>query len=545
MKHPRTQPHEYSAHHLFYHKENGLSPYHALWQAVQRFDGGFGKDSHQSFEIENRGDTIEVIAFYYQQGELQPDSTYLDVDDVNEYRIVCRGPGKIKASYHVTPRWPGIESKSGGFIPHPRDIREGAVDVEIKGSNLEPDRYNEIYRSIMSEVGVNPSYFQDHLMHDMGSRVSEYERYVRVEREQAKKLVQFDGIFHQLWQLLLQTKKGVREFRADDSEVEGHLYRVELDQENAPEVLPMQQFGKQIKHYHPEHPQDDPTGPLYHPKVGAALKQRLNDGAVLHKNLDDLERELEELVFNVLRWGDFPVDTGAQYVADDHFEPTSHGDPVAWYDNPVPEIQRYQNDVVKSFARENHPESDVETLKLVADGGQPQPEEIAAETDYSLRTIYNCLDRCDDLITNTKEGIRPISRKLQEDIKGMIEGSLEYAEETAEIASEFLELYENQLRDGQEALMRWLERYAARLEYDEDRYGQKELVCKIGAPLSRYVGADRTSVPEAIAELLHIWTHEIGRPRSDIKDAWVEHDALRARTRIRQVHDLDRARKIV
>ncbi|MDZ7689257.1 MAG: hypothetical protein U5J64_11220 [Halobacteriales archaeon] len=515
-------PHEFDAFLLF--DKHGLSPYLGLSREIIHGLDGSAKN-YTTFTVDGEEWNVEKI--YYKKGNIDPEDM-LDFETVYEFHVVCRGDGERKAAFHITPRWSGIESKSGKSIPCPPKVDEG-TSVRVQGSNVDPRQYTEILRTVMGELTVSPKYFRSP---HAGSRVIQYERYVRIERDTAKKVISLDGALARVWRLLGRRDTGHAEYKKKDEDVEGYEHVVQFDGEGAGELIPGHRIGKYVKHYHPQHVRDDDEDPLYHPKIGVSLNRKLH-GSVPYSKVEELERELDESLINLLSWSDVPTEpSSVTYVADDHFAPTERDD-IAIYEDPTPKIEMEQDAVVVRTLREGIEESDFQAMEaLLSDGGGQHPAEVAADTDYSVRTLYRSLERLDGIVRNDSSTLRFVSKKVAEDVREIVSQTRTKLQTAAERACAMINV-DADLDGNGEAFQRWCSKYAVEVARDDDN-----LTFKIGAMLDRISTSPKPTVYEVLQEGARAW-RELGRPGSEFKDALVEAEVSGARgfkgARIRNV----------
>jgi hypothetical protein len=500
-----TAPHEFDAFLLF--DRHGLTPYFALSREIVQGLDGYAEDYAT---VDVGGETWNIESITYDKGEIKPRED-IDFESMYEFYIKCRGDGERKASFHITPRWSGIESKSGKSIPCPPSVEEG-TSVRVQGSNVDPRDYTDILQAVMRELTVSARYFK--APHE-SSRITQYERYVRVERDTAKKIISLDGGLARVWRLLGRHNEGEKRYKKKDEEIEGYEHVVRFDKENASELIPTHRFGKYVKHYHPKDVRDDPEDPLYHPKVGVSLDRKLN-GAVPFGKLDELETELTETLINLLEWSDVPTEPSpVTFIADDHFVPKA-GEEVARYEDPTPQIETEQEAVVIKTLREGIEESDFQAMeKLLSDGAGQHPAEVAAGTEFGLRTLYRSLDRLEGVVRNDNASLRFASQKIAEEVREIVAQSRAQLQTAAERACALLDL-DADLDGKGEAFQKWVSKYAV----DVARDG-KNMTFKIGATLSRMKTSPKPNLYEVLQEGLDLW-RAMGRSGEEFINAHVE-----------------------
>lgn len=304
-------PHEVGGNLIF--TDDDLAPYFAL-DAVVKDAGG-----SRTAEFEYDGERFEATLSYQQSGLAPRDDPGFQLESVREYRIHVVADddlGERKANYQVAPRWPDMETTDGDPVETP-DIT--GVNVQIQGSKLRLDAYPELLRRAADALDVNPGYFQR--IHGY-SNIYTYEEYVRINRDKSEKVVGMNGPLRRIFEYVGGAGE-FRELREDDRGIEGYHHRVKLDSKGAETLLSGHSLGKKIKHYHPKYARSDADGDdaLAHPKMGVTYQSNLTDeGAVRWRDRDDLRREVEETLLNVLAWSGLPTRAdGEVYVGDAYF----------------------------------------------------------------------------------------------------------------------------------------------------------------------------------------------------------------------------------
>jgi len=387
-------PHECGANLIF--TEHDLQPYFALDRVTKDAGGS------TSTWFRSEGEVYEAT-LYYQDGTglKPPDRDEFRLDEVREFRIRVAardGTGERKASFHIAPRWPDMESK--GDAPNPSTPNITGLNVRVDGSNIALESYPGLLRQSASALGVNARYFRS--LHSY-SNIFAFERYVRVDRDRARKVVGSNSPLQRIFEHVAGDAK-FRELREDDRDIEGYHHRVKLDSAGVAQLIEGHSLGKKIKHYHPKHVRDDPDDPLFHPKVGVSLQKNANaDGSVSWSDREILVRELDETLLNLLSWAGLPVRADSSvYVADAYFSVRETARELSLIADPTPEIRREQESLVEVALTEANPNSnDAETMQAVADGGRT-PEEIAAEVGCSKRTIYRVVDRLSGILSRSQ-----------------------------------------------------------------------------------------------------------------------------------------------
>lgn len=439
-----SAPHELNANLNF--AESGLSDpmagYWALCKLIREHDGGteieaeipWTVEHHPSVPVDDQEDPQEqvTISLYYgtdddgnPAGSIAPHPEFGLSQDRGmwEPRIKVRSAGERKASFHIRPRYAEmVHVDTGDQISSPFDHDhqpDRGYNVRVQGSNLEPDEYLHVLREVCKALAeeVDENWGDDRFERPLEtSNISQYERYLRLARELSEKLTRDGGAFHQLAMLLSDETGSKGAYFWDNGEVHSHMSWFLLDDTAASAMIPGHQHGSQLKFYHPENPRSDASDPLYYPKFGALFTRSmsnitLSDGTVPWSKREELGRELEEKLVNVLAWSGVPIDPndlgvdsgggGADYgayILDWHFRAEeTHLDPEL-ADDPTPEIERSQESmIVRSLQRMT--DSGLElSEQLIADGGHAHYRDLADGAEVSASTVYRWLQRMGDAI---------------------------------------------------------------------------------------------------------------------------------------------------
>ena len=517
MSHVATAPHECEGNLIY--TEQGLSPYWTLAKLLTKgFDGYSGE-----LETEIDGETWTVELAYQQSGiapRLQDD---IDSERLYEFRINTNGRDARKASFLIQPRFTDMRHyESGDSISTPFDHIEAdeGVNVRFSGSNLEPDVYRTLLPQFLQELAmagdvyVNPEYFTGSV-HEM-SNITTYERYVRIHRSKSPKVVGQTGIMHRLFNLCADERGSQIEYRVDNQDIVGYNHRVLLPKQDAKRLFSNHQYGKQIKHYHPKHVRGEDSGdPLYHPKLGVLLKKSLTGHSFAWSDCDAIRREIDETLINVLYWSDVQVQPDSTtYIPDDHFDAQEAKRSVRLASDPTPEMEARQEALLVTHLRDLT-ESDTEVLEtLVADGGVQRTAELEEKTGRGLSTIYRALDRLDGILQNDNGRVSFISKKIQQEIAGIVEQTESQLESAADRVANLFDI-ETQ-HAGNSAWQRWCAKYGAKI-VDETLRG--EPVLRIGTALSKLKSASIPYLPDVLEEALDAWRvdgQDVGELRSGV-----------------------------
>jgi hypothetical protein len=308
-----------------------------------------------------------------------------------------------------------MESEGDGPDPSTPDIT--GVNVRVDGSNLQIDTYPRLLRAAMDELGINQGYFLEDKIHEY-SNILAYELYTRINREQSDMIVANGGPLEQIMEHV-RSDSTFRELREDNGQIDGYHNRVVFDSDGAGTLIDGHNIGKKVKHYHPKEVRDDPSDPLYHPKLGVSLVSKHTDSTVNWSDRQQLQTELDELLINILSWSGLSTRGSDTYISDSYFTAIESKRDLRLVDNPLPTIKRKQEAVVIDGLTGNPDlnKSDRECLELVADGGQVDIDRLADQTDYSPRTVYRVVNRLDDLLTTLNGSVGFVSEFVQDTVR--------------------------------------------------------------------------------------------------------------------------------
>ncbi|MHC3439219.1 DUF7845 domain-containing protein [Natrialbaceae archaeon A-gly3] len=502
--HPATAAHEIRGY-LTY-TEYGDSPYWQWGKVVNAFDGGVKIDDPDGITLKIDGETWSV-AVGYQEGGLEPRPTDNVDGNLREYRVTAHGEDERKLPLLIQPRLDWGSERRPQSVPADLGL---ATNIKLEQCvNLEPTEIENLIPRVLQEIaekaGVDwhPAYFTG-TPHEY-SRVTQYERYFRVDREYARKVVRSDGIFHRLFHLLADQEGSKIVYSADNREVVGYNHQLRLPTQAVSEMFPDgTRHGLQLKHYHPEHVRKDETDdegevdPLYHPKLGALFKKGLNDGAIPWHEIDDLAQELEETLVNVLEWADVPTKGSGSFVSDWHFEATGRSDlEVALFDDPTPAIEASQESIlVSTLTRLSDRDQDVLENVAMTDGGA-HVEEIADGAGWSTSTIYRALGKLGDLLENDNGNVSFISAKIRDRVRDLVDQLDETVEATTRIIEDTLDVDPRDLERKGRAWQNWLTRYGAELVSDGEEFGEEAKI-RIREILNTYKSTSYDNVGEVL-----------------------------------------------
>jgi predicted transcriptional regulator len=525
VTHVATQTHEATAY--LKYPDWGMAPYQALAKAILgRLDG------YTEYDDTIQDEQWSVRVNYSKSGFAPRDEDSIDADRLYEWDITCRGPDREKFSFNVSPRFPDQRHHETGdpvrLAWHKCGFNDTeGIDVEIHSSNVDIERFpsllRDIFRSVMTHAGLdyNSRYFSQP-PHAATSRITGLERYVRLRRDVAKKLAGGD-LMMRILRLLADTKNAEFDLHVDNEEIVGKMHKAVLNQTAADELWTGHQLGKQLKHYLLKNPdsvdEDDPT---YHPKFGVLFEKGKthDDGAVSWSDRDHLQTELEQACINSLAWSDIPVRPDADvFVADDHFDPHDRddGQSVEIYNDPTPQIEADQQQLLVRAVRDTMTDADVDILEALMSDGSGHARDIAAASGRSLSTIYRALDRLDGILETDNGTLSFVSRKFADELRDAIQLADTHVQNAAKRVSRILGREEMHAESG--ALKQWLDKYGADLRTTDA--GELESV-RIDTLLQTIKYGPRPRVQDVVDELAEAWANA-GRDVLELRDVVVKY----------------------
>lgn len=479
MAHIATSPHEVEGHLKFVpgprDTHEGLQPY---WFLTSLLLGEFDGYSRK-IETEIDGEEWTVEMNYWQTGIAPREQDSINGDRMYGYVVRGDGPDEMKAAYQIEPRWDGMKHyEDGEPLSIPWEPDSTGVDADIHSANVEPDRLPQLLRDFVAalagDVGKrwNSDYFAD--PHE-SSNLYSYERYVRLDREVAEKLVRQTGAFWRIHHLLAEEEGAKWSFDGDNEDVIGKMHKLKLKPVSAGQLVSHHSLGKQLKHYHMKHV-DAQEGATRHPKFGVLVNKSLNDGdAISWGDRQDARREIEETIVNVLDWSGVPTrpdagedddgddgngGNGGVFVEDDHFVPRESETKIARIDDPTPELEAEQQSLLLRTMREIG-EGPTELVEKLATDGGTRYDDAAADLGVGTSTIYRWLSDLGDLVNNERGRLDLASEKLRQEVAAIAEQA---ENSVASAASRVCKLV-NMDRDGDEtALQRWMNQYAVEID---------------------------------------------------------------------------------
>jgi len=519
--------------HLYYHPEpgaryDGLDPYWTLGSfLIDEFDG------YAEIETTLDGEHVRIELTYSKSG-FAPRAQDDVQERLYEFEVHVDGHHERKCHFNVSPRFENMQHyETAETITTPFDHLDAdeGCSVQFQASNYNLDEIPPLLpRAITAladhaDTDFNTLYFDS----PQGGRIAEIERYVRVNREMNKKLIQDGGLFNRL-AILLGGEKGTKGERTwDNTEQLGYHHQVKMCPTSAGKLIPDHTRGRQLKSYLPQNPENfDEDDPLFHPKLGVLFRKSLNKSeSVPWSERRRLVDSLDETLINALDWSEIPVDVGDRddatgsngvFVADDHFKIESRHESVPIFDDPTPKLEAEQDHLLMTVLRDMT-DSDTEIVETVATDGGTDVDELADESGYSLSTIYRALDRLDGVLENRDGHVEFFSKKIAEEVRGIVQ-SAEYAiESAADRVSHLLDVEVNQADNS--AVSRWLNEYGAEFVEVPGDDGRGKI--RIDTIMSELKSRPHPNLSEVLDYLVHAWVTD-GRRHYNIEEMLVEVD---------------------
>lgn len=511
----RTAPHEFDANLVF--GEEGLKPFFAFERVIRDVGGS----AERSIEIED--DRVQATLYYQESGIGSLNHSESDLDTIREFRVTWTfqdAVGEKSGTFHVAPRTPNMVDKSGDPISTPPNLV--GVNVRAQGSNLEFEEYPALFRRLVSAFGINAGYFETGKIHEH-SNIQDAARYVRIERDLSGRFHATDGALARIAHVLANDREGFRQHKADDRIAPGYNHTTQVGPMRAGELVDGHQYPKRVKHYLPREPEAfDPDDPLYHPKLEVGYQTNLDRDSPGWASLDQVTRELDELLLNVLEWEDLPASPpddarrrglDSVFVEDQYFRIETERRGRSITPDPTPKMKDRQENVVIRHLKDGLEESDFEVLQaLVTDGGEISPSDLADETGRHLETIYRALSRMDDLVEHTYGEVALRSPFIAEQVTQAVQHAEDALVTAAETAGQALELAADEMRCS--ALVEWLRAYGVDVKNRDD--GRLQL--RMGnVPGASHPG----DVRDALLDGLAAW-RDAGRNPEKFRNAVVE-----------------------
>jgi len=495
---------------------DGLDPYWFLSDLLVNHADGHHK---VSTTIDNEPVTIQLR--YSQSGIRTPREFDIDAERLYEIDLNIQGRDERKADFNISPRFPEMRDTDGERIDTAWQHVEPdeGLAVFCQSSNVRLDELPTLLVRGLHEVAedLGQSMWTGYFQRPFGGSVSAIERYVRIEREANQKLIGTGGVFDRLSSHLSDAEGTKGEYKWDNEGATGKHQVVRFGTRGARLMVSRHSLGGQLKSYLPRHPdQFEPEDPLYHPKVGSKfVSKRSASGTVDWSNRRDVVDELDERLLSALAWADLPVEAGGAFVADDHFQARPAEDGVPLHQDPLPELQAREEDLLATALSEMTDSDESFLRTLVTDGGR-DAEALADDADRHLATVYRFLDRFGGLLDSDNGHVRFTSESIRHKLRGVIQEFEDRVQSAAERVKDLVNFDARQ--SASSAFDRWAAEYAAEFIPDGDGDG----TVRIDTILSRHKRDDDPHPEHVVREMLQAWDDD-GRDVFELRNAEVEY----------------------
>lgn len=465
--------HEFDVH--FHFAADGLKPYYALDSIRKDWGERWRSEGKPTAGFEFNGTQWKTTLDYDSQ-PLQPwsDSSYrLESTPLfRAYFVACdelydgERPDQSQrirgGTITVRPRWPEMRKENGQKVQGYMDLGKPYLDVQVQASNIDFEDYLELVRVTFGALGVSSSYIRDPAP---SSNINDAAVYARIQRGESGPVYAADGPIARMHNLLMSDREGYRSHHVDHRELPGYHVAAMVDDDRAGNLVRGHQLGKEVKHYYSKEPDSrGPDDPLYHPKVEVSYQTNITDTTVYWQREDgleveDLRRELEDVLFNVLDWSGLPVGPDTDfYEKDAYYDPTtSRKRSRKLVDCPLPSIEDEQEQTVITLWREMN-ESDREVAgHLLSDGGVVSPQDAADATGYSYRTLRRVIDRMEGFIEHTYGELSIASDYMGQEMLHRMRASAENFKQAAE--SDVMEVADSVNERTRSLWNKWRRRY--------------------------------------------------------------------------------------
>ncbi|AXR77690.1 DUF7845 domain-containing protein [Natrarchaeobaculum sulfurireducens] len=484
----------------------GRGPYDALSSIML----GPPFEGYVELSTEVGGEPWRLEVRYSKSGIAPRLSDGINAERLYEWDIVGRGRGEKKASFNISPRFPGMchyETGEPLRLPWENQVGEvDGVDVEYHTSNIEPDRglelLPEFYTAIFEHAGegIHSHYFRSR-PHE-ASTMWAYERYVRISRDWGRKLSS-NGVLQKITHFLSDLEGVKAELKIDNREVINHQNRLVLDPASVRQLLPDHTYGRKFEIYQLADPDAvDKDHPSYHPKVEVLVNKKMNDReAWAWDDRHDVTEQIEETLLNALHWNDVPLapDGTGVYIPDDHFDAVSRESPVELYEDPTPRLEAKTDHLLITTLRDMG-ETARDVTETVATDGGATVDDLADDLGKHPATIYRAIKDLDEILELEQGQVSFRVRKYREELRALVD-SAEYAiDSLADRIQHVMGLADHIAESS--PFQKWLAENGAEIDYDQD--GNPEHV-RMETILSRLKSSSFENVQRIAAEALEKW----------------------------------------
>jgi hypothetical protein len=131
-------------------------------------------------------------------------------------------------------------------------------------------------------------------------------------------------------------------------------------------------------------------------------------------------------------------------------------------------------------------DSDLDVLdQLIADGGQADVDELAAEAGWSVRTVYRVLDRLDEIIGSQDGSVSFLSRKIQQDVREVVDRVESTVQAGARVVEDLLGIDQRDVERAGRAFRNWLAEYGIDVVDDGADGGRMQLRARTALALAK------------------------------------------------------------
>lgn len=475
-------PHEWQAHYLY---AEGLSPYFAASRQVSKGGGSM----QGSFEADGER---WIVQLDYSEGGLvppesgvTPEGTAVEFEaPLREYWLKAKvddDVGQKKATFHLAPRWHGLESESGKPAARPQWEAGDGVNVEANTSNIEFVDVPDILQLAAGAVGINPHHFDPTKVHEF-STATDAGRYVRIDRDRAGPVHARDGPIARMGHLLENDRSGYRKVVQDDTEIEGFYHTVTLGTGRVREAWGDEHsIPREIKEYYPRDPGAfGVSEALHHPKVEASYQAGRWDRSLhpIH-DAEHIRDELDEAVLSTLNEAGLPVRVeggtggtgGSVFVADEYFEATESDRGTSAIPLSLEQIETSQTSVVIRHLRDGLSPVEWDSLDmLVSDGGAVSPADIAEGHGWHPDSVRRALRRIDDLVERSYGEVSLRSHHVADLVHDAVVRAEESVKEAVETGAKALDAVERDLDEAEERLIAWAANHGIHVDRRDAQY---------------------------------------------------------------------------
>ena len=482
------QPHEFAAY-LKYDcadLDNPLRSYFGL----RSLQGEHDFEDHGRLRTGAEIDGEEwAVEFGFKSCGIAPrDDPSFRLDEVREYLVYvypnaytswaeAAQDARQRVYFRISPRWPDIETKEGvKSMSNPHDL-EG-YDVEVDGSNWDFEQYPSVLREALGALSdrqgfrysgytpICPEDFSETRLQGW-SNITDAEYYVRVDRGETGRVHAFDGTLNRISMLLSGDREGYVKTVRDDRTCPGHYHTTTVGSQRAAELIGGHELAKEFKHYHMRNPDAVAGTELEHPKIGVSFQHSKHTDTLYWRDLDRLDRELDEGLLNVLSWSDLPTRADHQvFVADDYFEPTGSRRWRKLLPDRLPRIESQQDDDLFAVSSQMTG-TDVDLVDtLLTDGGETSPKQLAEALGVHIDTVYRALKRLGPLVDHQYGSVQLASKHIAQEITGYVDSLRESVETGVEGLIDGL-VRGDRYGGDENPWSLWMQRYGAEIRETE------------------------------------------------------------------------------